>query len=73
MTEASFNLVHMLTKHKMPSTDGEIVKEAMSAGGWNVIQGPKKQEWNLESAITDVQLGANNVPRRVTALSADVV
>lgn len=69
-TEASFKVAHILTKHKKPFTDGGIVKEAMTAVAETVFK-DHKSKTEILSAIADVQLGANTVARRVSALSAD--
>ena len=69
-TEASFKVAHILTKHKKPFTDGGIVKEAMTAVAETLFK-DHKSKTEILSAIADVQLGANTVARRVSALSAD--
>ncbi|KAM3599100.1 uncharacterized protein V6R79_022978 [Siganus canaliculatus] len=64
-TEASFKVAH-----KKPFTDGGIVKEAMTAVAETLFK-DQKSKTEILSAIADVQLGANTVARRVSALSAD--
>lgn len=71
-TEASFKVAHVLTKHKKPFTNGGIVKEAMTAVAETLFK-DHKSKTEILSAIADVQLGANTVARRVSALSADAV
>ena len=71
-TEASFKVAHILTKHKKPYTDGGMVKEAMTAVADTLFK-DHKSKTEIMSAIADVQLGANTVARRVSALSADAV
>ena len=65
-------MAHILTKHKKPYTDGGMVKEAMTAVA-NTLFKDHKSKTEIMSAIADVQLGANTVARRVSALSADAV
>ncbi|CAL9688304.1 unnamed protein product [Knipowitschia caucasica] len=69
-TEASFKVAHLLAKHKKPFTDGAIVKDAMTAVAETLFD-DHKSKTEILSAISDVQLGANTVARRVTALSQD--
>ena len=71
-TEASFKVAHILAKHKKPFTDGVLVKEAMAAVAESLF-GDHKSKAEILSAIGDVQLGANTVARRVTALSEDAM
>uniref|UniRef100_A0AAV2MK93 Uncharacterized protein n=1 Tax=Knipowitschia caucasica TaxID=637954 RepID=A0AAV2MK93_KNICA len=71
-TEASFKVAHILAKHKKPFTDGAVVKEAMTAAAETLFV-DHKSKTEIMSAIGDVQLGANTVARRVTALSEDAV
>ncbi|KAK7901476.1 hypothetical protein WMY93_018245 [Mugilogobius chulae] len=69
-TEASFKVAHLLTKHKKAFTDGAVVKEAMTAVAETLFE-DHKSKTEILSAISSVQLGANTVARRVTALSRD--
>lgn len=71
-TEASFKMAHILTKHKKPLTDGGIVKEAMTTVDETLFRDHKNKA-EILPAIADVQLGANTVAGRVSALSADAV
>ncbi|KAK0152132.1 hypothetical protein N1851_006497 [Merluccius polli] len=65
-------MAHILTKHKKPFTNGRIVKEAMTAVAETLFK-DHKSKTEMMSAIADVQLGANTVARRVSALSVDAV
>lgn len=69
-TEASFKEAHILTKHKKAFTDGCIVKEAMTAVAETLFK-DHKCKTEILSAFADVQLGANTIARRVSALSSD--
>ena len=71
-TEASFKVAHILTKHKKPYTDGGMVKEVMTAVADTFFK-DHKSKTEIMSAIADIQLGANTVAWRVSALSADAV
>ncbi|KAK0142715.1 General transcription factor II-I repeat domain-containing protein 2A [Merluccius polli] len=74
-TEASFKVAHILTKRKKPFTDGGIIKEAMApmTAVAETLFRNHKNKTDILSAIADVQLGANTMARRVSALSADAV
>lgn len=74
-TEASFKVALLLTKHKKPFTDGSVVKEAMVQVAETLFKDPKSK-WSkadILSTIDGVQLGANTVQRRVSALSEDAM
>ena len=71
-TEASFKVVHILTKHEKPFTDGGIINEAMTMVAETLYR-DHKSKTEMLTAIADVQLGATTVARRVCALSADAV
>lgn len=69
--EASFKVVHVLTKHKMPFNIGGFVKKAMTAIAETIFT-DHKSKTEILSALANVQLGANTATRRVSVESADV-
>lgn len=66
VTEASFKVAHILTKHKKPFTDGGMMKEAMTAMPETLFRDHKSKA-EIMSANSDVQLGANTVVRSLCA------
>ena len=63
-TEASFKVAHYLTKNKETFIDGVIVKGAMSLMAESLFRDFQNNA-ELVSAISDVELGANIMARRV--------
>ena len=51
-TEASFKMVHILTKHKKPFTNGRIVKDVMTAVAETLFK-DHKSKTEIMSAIAD--------------------
>ena len=71
-TEASFRATHFLIKKKKAFTDGEVVKEAMLLIA-NTVFKDEKNGSDLISTLSDVQLGASTMARRVSAMSSNLV
>uniref|UniRef100_A0A3B3HZV5 Uncharacterized protein n=1 Tax=Oryzias latipes TaxID=8090 RepID=A0A3B3HZV5_ORYLA len=70
-TEASFRAAHFLIKNKKPFSDGEVLKEAMMLVA-NTIFKDEKYAPDVISTLSDVQLGASTIARRVTSLSENL-
>lgn len=70
-TETSLRISHILAQHKKPFTDGEMIKEAMSATA-DVLFADFKNKEDIKARIKSVPLGAPTVARRVQSLSEDV-
>lgn len=70
-TEASFRAANFLIKRKRPFSDGEIFKEAMMKVA-NTMFKEEKNGPDIISTLSDVQLGASTMVRRVLALSEDL-
>ncbi|XP_069077106.1 general transcription factor II-I repeat domain-containing protein 2-like [Pleurodeles waltl] len=71
-TEASFKVTHHLIKNKATFSDGAIVKEAILIMADSLFKDLKNSP-EIMSAISGVQLGANTIARRVSALSANMI
>ncbi|XP_078542665.1 general transcription factor II-I repeat domain-containing protein 2-like [Lissotriton helveticus] len=71
-TEASFVVTHHLVKNKATFSDGAIVKEAMIVIAESLFKDFNNSR-DIMSAISGVQLGANTIARRVSALSANMI
>lgn len=69
-TEASFRATHFLIKKKKAFSDGEVVKEAMMIIA-NTVLKDEKNGTDLISTLSDVQLGAFTMVRRVSGNLAD--
>lgn len=69
-TEASFRATHFLIKKKKAFSDGEVVKEAMMIIA-NTVLKDEKNGTDLISTLSDVQLGASTMVRRVSGNLAD--
>ena len=70
-TEASFRAVHFLIKNKKTFSDGEVFKETMMIVA-NTLFKDKKHGPEIISALSDVQLGASTMARRVSSLSENL-
>ncbi|KAK3569596.1 hypothetical protein QTP86_002532 [Hemibagrus guttatus] len=70
-TEASFRDTHFLIKKKKAFSDGEVVKEAMMIIA-NTVLKDEKNGTDLISTLSDVQLGASTMARRVSAMSGNL-
>uniref|UniRef100_A0A8C9YYR3 SPIN-DOC-like zinc-finger domain-containing protein n=1 Tax=Sander lucioperca TaxID=283035 RepID=A0A8C9YYR3_SANLU len=70
-TEASFRATHFLIKKKKAFSDGEVVKEAMMIIA-NTVLKDEKNGTDLISTLSDVQLGASTMVRRVSAMSGNL-
>ena len=70
-TEASFRAAHFLIKNKKTFSDGEVFKETMMLVVNTLIK-DKKHGPEVISALSDVQLGASTMARRVSSLSENV-
>ena len=70
-TEASFRAAHFLIKKKKAFSDGEVFKEAMMIIA-NTVLKDEKNGANLISTLSDVQLGASTMTRRVSAMSTNL-
>lgn len=55
--EVSYGGGHVLTKHKMPFTDGRIVKEVVTAMAIETLFKDYRSKTEMKSAIVNVQLG----------------
>uniref|UniRef100_A0AAR2LN01 DUF4371 domain-containing protein n=1 Tax=Pygocentrus nattereri TaxID=42514 RepID=A0AAR2LN01_PYGNA len=71
-TEASFRATHFLIKKKKAFSDGEVVKEAMLIIA-NIALKDEKNGTDLISTLSDVQLEASAMARRVSAMSGNLV
>ena len=63
-TEALFRAAHFLIKNKKTFSDGEVFKETMMVVA-NTLFKDKKHGPEVISALSDVQLGASTMARRV--------
>ncbi|KAG7489523.1 general transcription factor II-I repeat domain-containing protein 2-like [Solea senegalensis] len=70
-TEASFRATQFLMKKKKAFTDGEVVKEAMMIIAKTVLE-DEKYGTDVLSSLSDVQLGATTMVRRVSAMSGNL-
>ena len=70
-TEASFRAAHFLIKNKKTFSDGEVFKETMMLVA-NALFKDKKHGPEVISALSDVQLGASTMARRVSSLSENL-
>ncbi|KAG7520096.1 hypothetical protein JOB18_023114 [Solea senegalensis] len=70
-TEASFRATQFLMKKKKAFTDGEVVKEAMMIIAKTVLE-DEKYGTDVLSSLSDVQLGATAMVRRVSAMSGNL-
>ena len=64
-TEALFRAAHFLIKKKKAFSDGEVSKEAMMIIA-NAVLKDEKNGTDLISTLSDVQLGASTMTRRVS-------
>ena len=70
-TKASFRAAHFLIKNKKTFSDGEVFKETMMLVA-NALFKDKKHGPEVISALSDVQLGASTMARRVSSLSENL-
>ncbi|XP_056912889.1 L-xylulose reductase isoform X1 [Takifugu flavidus] len=70
-TEASFRAAHFLIKNKKTFSDGEVFKETMMLVA-NTLFKDEKHGPEVISALSDVQLGASTMARRVSSLSENL-
>ena len=70
-TEASFRAAQFLIKSKKTFSDGEVFKETMVLVG-NTLFKDEKHGPEVISALSDVQLGASTMARRVSSLSENL-
>ena len=70
-TEASFRAAHFLIKNKKSFSDGEVFKETMMLVA-NTLFKDKKHGPKVISALSNVQLGASTMARRVSSLSENL-
>ena len=70
-TEASFRAAHFLIKNKKTFSDGKVCKETMMLVA-NTLFKDKKHGPEVISALSDVQLGASTMARRVSSLSENL-
>uniref|UniRef100_UPI003AAD8DF6 general transcription factor II-I repeat domain-containing protein 2-like n=1 Tax=Centroberyx gerrardi TaxID=166262 RepID=UPI003AAD8DF6 len=70
-TEASFRAAHFLTKNKKPFSDGDVLKGAMTVIA-NTLFKDEKNGPKVISALSDVQLGASTIARRVSAMAENL-
>lgn len=70
-TEASFRATHFLMKKKKAFSDGEVLKEAMMIIA-NTVLKDEKNGTDILSTLSDVQLGASTMARRVSAMSGNL-
>ncbi|KAI7790228.1 hypothetical protein IRJ41_001037 [Triplophysa rosa] len=70
-TEASFRATHFLIKKKKAFSDGEVFKEAMMITA-NTVLKDEKNGTDLISTLSDVQLGASTMARRVSDMSGNL-
>lgn len=70
-TEASFRATDFLIKKKKAFSDGEVFKEAMMIIA-NTVLKDKTNGTDLISTLSDVQLGASTMARRVSAMSGNL-
>ncbi|KAK0154682.1 General transcription factor II-I repeat domain-containing protein 2 [Merluccius polli] len=70
-TEASFRAAQYLAVNKKAFSDGEVVKGVMSVVADTLFKDHKNGK-EIIAAISDVQLSANTIARRVSAMSTDL-
>ena len=70
-TEASFRAAHFLVKHKKAFSDGEVLKGAMMVIA-NTVFSDEKNGSDVISTLSDVQLGASTIVRRVSAMCGNL-
>ncbi|CAI5638895.1 unnamed protein product [Oreochromis niloticus] len=70
-TEASFRATHFMIKKKKAFLDGEVFKEAMMIIAKTVLKDEKYGN-DVISTLSDVQLGATTIVRRVSAMSGNL-
>lgn len=66
-TETLFRAAHILTKNKKPFLDGDVLKVAMMVIA-NTLFKDEKNRPKVISVLSDVQLGASTIARRVSAV-----
>lgn len=72
VTEESFKVARILTKHKKPFTDGAMVNYAMTSVAETLLKDHKSKA-EIKCAIADVQLSANTVASTVFLLASDAI
>ncbi|KAK7915897.1 hypothetical protein WMY93_011658 [Mugilogobius chulae] len=70
-TEASFRAANYLIKNKRAFTDGDVLKGAMMIIAETVFKDEKNGS-DVISSLSDVQLGASTVARRLSAMSENM-
>lgn len=70
-TEASFRAANFLIKSKKAFSDGEVFKEAMMIVA-NTVFKDEKHGPDVISALSDVQLGASTMARRISSMSENL-
>lgn len=70
-TEASFRATHFLVKKKKDFSDGVVFKEAMMIVA-NTVLKDEKNGTDFISTLSDVQLGASTMARRLSAMSGNL-
>ena len=71
-TEALFRAAHCLKKNKKAFSDREVLKEAMMIVA-NTVFKDEKNGPDAISALSDVQLGASTMVRKVSAMSENLM
>lgn len=69
--ECSLRVAWILGQHKKPFTDGEIVKECMSAVAETLLEGKQKQE--LCDKIKQIPMSAKSATKKSEILTEDVL